>query len=194
LDFATGLYYYGYRYYDPKTGRWPSRDPIEEEGGLNLYGFVENTPINRLDILGLGEWEYGGSGDKYRSDPYGHNKTPDGRPIDPHVDRVDKNGNKERYNPDGSGKDGARKIPKKDAAAFGRALSRLNRLLNRLGALTLLVPDELITPYDPHQGKCPHGTETDPDSSGNCPEGYSEQPRFDLKCPKKCQCDDAPMA
>ena len=40
LDFETGLYYYGYRYYDPLTGRWPSRDPIEEEGGVNLYGFV----------------------------------------------------------------------------------------------------------------------------------------------------------
>jgi integrase/recombinase XerD len=28
--------YYGYRYFDPVTGRWPSRDPIEEEGGVNL--------------------------------------------------------------------------------------------------------------------------------------------------------------
>src|SRR5690606_11439989 len=33
-------YYYGFRYYDPETGRWPNRDPIEEEGGYNLYGFV----------------------------------------------------------------------------------------------------------------------------------------------------------
>jgi RHS repeat-associated protein len=45
--------YYGYRYYDPKTGRWPSRDPIEEEGGINLYGFVGNDGVNKLDILGL---------------------------------------------------------------------------------------------------------------------------------------------
>lgn len=51
-DAETGLYYYGYRYYDPVTGRWPSRDPIEEEGGLNLYGFVENNPTSRLDVLG----------------------------------------------------------------------------------------------------------------------------------------------
>jgi len=29
---ASGLYYYGYRYYDPVIGRWPSRDPIEEKG------------------------------------------------------------------------------------------------------------------------------------------------------------------
>ena len=45
--------YYGYRYYDPKTGRWPSRDPIGEEGGVNLYGFVGNNGVYRLDILGL---------------------------------------------------------------------------------------------------------------------------------------------
>ncbi len=52
-DFETGLFYYGYRYYDPLTGRWPSRDPIEENGGINLYGFVENRPINLFDKLGL---------------------------------------------------------------------------------------------------------------------------------------------
>ena len=40
-------------YYDPTTGRWPSRDPIEEEGGLNLYGFVANDPVGLIDYLGL---------------------------------------------------------------------------------------------------------------------------------------------
>ncbi|MBK1830821.1 RHS repeat-associated core domain-containing protein [Verrucomicrobiaceae bacterium R5-34] len=54
-DAETGLYYYGYRYYDPVTGRWPSRDPIEERGGVNLYGFVENNGITRVDVLGLVE-------------------------------------------------------------------------------------------------------------------------------------------
>ena len=44
--------YYGYRYYDPVTGRWPSRDPIEEEGGINLYGFAWNAPTFAIDILG----------------------------------------------------------------------------------------------------------------------------------------------
>jgi len=47
------LYYYGYRYYDPATGRWPSRDPIEERGGVNLYGFVGNEGVNWVDYLGL---------------------------------------------------------------------------------------------------------------------------------------------
>jgi RHS repeat-associated protein len=52
-DFETGLNYYGYRYYGPQLGRWPSRDPIEEGGGLNLYGFVGNNGLNRIDLLGL---------------------------------------------------------------------------------------------------------------------------------------------
>jgi RHS repeat-associated protein len=53
LDLATGLYYYGYRWYDPVIGRWPSRDPIEEMGGINLYGFVGNDGVNYIDINGL---------------------------------------------------------------------------------------------------------------------------------------------
>lgn len=48
-----GLHYYAYRYYDPETGRWPSRDPIKERGGINLYGFANNDGINRGDGLGL---------------------------------------------------------------------------------------------------------------------------------------------
>lgn len=32
---------------------WPSRDPIEEQGGLNLYGFVGNDGVNRYDLLGM---------------------------------------------------------------------------------------------------------------------------------------------
>jgi RHS repeat-associated protein len=47
------MYYYGYRYYDPNTGRWPSRDPIAEEGGINLYGFVGNDGVNWVDLLGM---------------------------------------------------------------------------------------------------------------------------------------------
>ncbi len=38
FDAETNLYYYGYRYYSPELGRWISRDPIEEDGGFNLYG------------------------------------------------------------------------------------------------------------------------------------------------------------
>jgi uncharacterized protein RhaS with RHS repeats len=42
-------------FYDPAQGCWLSRDPINEEGGLNLYVFVENDGINKLDLLGLAQ-------------------------------------------------------------------------------------------------------------------------------------------
>jgi len=51
-DNETGLVYYGYRFYNAELGRWINRDPIGEEGGLNLYGFVGNRTINRVDYLG----------------------------------------------------------------------------------------------------------------------------------------------
>ncbi len=38
--------------YDPTVGRFISRDPIEEDGGVNLYGFVGNSPIDKIDVLG----------------------------------------------------------------------------------------------------------------------------------------------
>ncbi len=44
--------YYGYRHTDPKTGRWLNRDPIGERGAVNLYGFVGNDGILRIDLLG----------------------------------------------------------------------------------------------------------------------------------------------
>jgi RHS repeat-associated protein len=53
VDDETGLLYYGYRYYSPSTGRWLSRDPIEEQGGLNLYGMIGNDALNYYDLLGL---------------------------------------------------------------------------------------------------------------------------------------------
>ena len=51
-DDETGFYYYGYRYYFPEWGRWLNRDPIEEEGGMNLYGFCGNDGVNSVDYLG----------------------------------------------------------------------------------------------------------------------------------------------
>jgi RHS repeat-associated protein len=51
-DSETGLAYYGKRYYSPSLGRFINRDPAEEAGGLNLYGFCGNNAINRFDVLG----------------------------------------------------------------------------------------------------------------------------------------------
>ena len=47
------LHISGLRYYTPELGRWVSRDPISEKGGVNLYGFVRNSVISSYDKLGL---------------------------------------------------------------------------------------------------------------------------------------------
>ncbi|UCD36021.1 MAG: hypothetical protein JSU90_04090 [Nitrospiraceae bacterium] len=52
-DEETGLSYYGFRFYNPSIGRWMSRDPLGEAGGLNLYGFVGNNAVNVIDPWGL---------------------------------------------------------------------------------------------------------------------------------------------
>jgi RHS repeat-associated protein len=53
LDGETGAAYYGYRYFDPTSGRWLSRDPVSEAGGSILYGIVGNHPISKWDYMGL---------------------------------------------------------------------------------------------------------------------------------------------
>ena len=50
---ATGLYYYGHRYYQSWAGRWLSADPAGAVDGLNLYLMVRNNPITFKDALGL---------------------------------------------------------------------------------------------------------------------------------------------
>jgi RHS repeat-associated protein len=57
-DAGTGLNYYGYRYYNSLMARWLSRDPLEERGGVNLYGFVGNNPNKWVDYLGLRECDF----------------------------------------------------------------------------------------------------------------------------------------
>ena len=51
-DDELGLVYYNYRHLNPADGRWINRDPIAEQGGWNLYGFIDNRVINCIDILG----------------------------------------------------------------------------------------------------------------------------------------------
>ena len=52
-DSELDLVYYNYRHYSPSLGRFLSRDPIEEQGGLNLYAFGKNKPISFGDRKGL---------------------------------------------------------------------------------------------------------------------------------------------
>jgi hypothetical protein len=85
-EIASGVHYYGYRYYSPELGRWLNRDPIVEEGfiriesiefdkekesilrhsginnidGLNIYLFANNGGVVLVDVLGLYSWKTGG--------------------------------------------------------------------------------------------------------------------------------------
>ncbi|MBI4830174.1 MAG: RHS repeat-associated core domain-containing protein [Candidatus Lindowbacteria bacterium] len=49
----SGLYYYRARFYDPRIGRFITPDPIGQIGGVNLYAYVGNNPVNYVDPLGL---------------------------------------------------------------------------------------------------------------------------------------------
>ncbi len=53
LDTETGLYYYGYRFYSSSLGRWLTRDPVGEMGGLNQYESFYNNPIDNIDYIGF---------------------------------------------------------------------------------------------------------------------------------------------
>jgi RHS repeat-associated protein len=57
-DDETGFLYYGYRYYNPSTGRWLSRDPVGEVGGFHLYSTCVNDIVDFFDPLGL--WDLKG--------------------------------------------------------------------------------------------------------------------------------------
>lgn len=76
--------YYGFRYYMPEQGRWASRDPIEERGGANLYGFVGNNGIGVVDVLGL-------LGSKIPIGPENHYKEMEARKRNPYWDFLDDN-------------------------------------------------------------------------------------------------------
>ena len=51
-DREIGLVGYQYRFLRPSLGRWLNRDPIEEDGGENLYGFCRNNPVLNVDRTG----------------------------------------------------------------------------------------------------------------------------------------------
>jgi RHS repeat-associated protein len=52
-DAETELYYFGYRYYNPASVKWITRDPLGEEGGFNLTAAFGGDPVNRIDPKGL---------------------------------------------------------------------------------------------------------------------------------------------
>jgi len=94
-----------------------SRDPIEEEGGLNLYAYVGNNAINAIDSLGLVD-------DKFVPDVSKHGG--------PHADWYRNGKNMGRYRPDGSG------IPFKGKCPPKVPKSLLPNLLKALEKLNLI--------------------------------------------------------
>ncbi len=90
-DAESGLHYNWHRYYDPKTGRYVTGDPIGLEGGeFNLYVYVQNNPIKKIDPKGLkgcGPGKEWGWGDLIIPDyPFGHSFKPC---CDEHVEHDD---------------------------------------------------------------------------------------------------------
>jgi RHS repeat-associated protein len=79
IDVETELIYYGHRYYNSQTGRWVSKDPIGEAGGINLYGFVGNNSVSIVDRNGLDWWYNAKEAERtgkfkpvfYKKDPHG---------------------------------------------------------------------------------------------------------------------------
>lgn len=55
-DVGSQMYYNWNRYYDLRSGRYVTSDPIELDGGLNTFGYVGGNPINKIDPRGLVEW------------------------------------------------------------------------------------------------------------------------------------------
>ncbi len=68
-DPETGDIYFGHRCYDPNLGRFLSRDPLQEEGGANLFQFAANAPTVWTDPLGLALYAFDGTNnDRIRDD------------------------------------------------------------------------------------------------------------------------------
>jgi RHS repeat-associated protein len=90
FDHENGFYHYHFRKYDPVTGNWLTPDPIGIMGGINLYRFVQNNPVNYRDWLGLaieagtglsdGSNDHDGDGisNENDSNPYSYDPPSDG--------------------------------------------------------------------------------------------------------------------
>ncbi len=55
---GTGLYAYGFRYYDPLTARFTGVDPISDQFAfVSVYNYAENSPVRNIDLHGLQKWD-----------------------------------------------------------------------------------------------------------------------------------------
>ncbi|MCX7001700.1 MAG: RHS repeat-associated core domain-containing protein, partial [bacterium] len=64
------LYYFGFRWYDPDTGTWTTKDPLKFRGGdINIYRFASNDPLNHHDSYGLWTTANMTDGSQFNNDP-----------------------------------------------------------------------------------------------------------------------------
>ena len=68
----TATVYYNYRHYEPNRGRWMQRDPVGEDKGVNIFGFIRNNGILGVDVRGLFLWFLGSN---FRECPKGQTWT-----------------------------------------------------------------------------------------------------------------------
>jgi RHS repeat-associated protein len=68
----TATVYYNYRHYEPNRGRWMQRDPVGEDKGVNIFGFIRNNGILGVDVRGLFLWFWGSN---FRKCPKGQTWT-----------------------------------------------------------------------------------------------------------------------
>ena len=155
-----GLINFRDRWYDAMTGRWLSKDPIGLSGGLNLYAFCGNDPVNKIDSLGLfsdgnkrpaaiavlGHPHLGPSGNTYRADPLGHGANPvTGEPYDPLIHQINRRGNTTTFNLDGTPR-GSGNIPKRDAAAFGKVVMDAAKYMLKVPMIIVMPPGFFLPP------------------------------------------------
>lgn len=93
-DRETGLLLLTNRYYDPLSGRFLTRDPISYNGGINIYGYVNNNPVQWIDPSGL-----------QGNIPDPNNPPSDWNPLGPNTWR-DPNGDTWHWHPDPTGAHG----------------------------------------------------------------------------------------
>ncbi|MBS1969335.1 MAG: hypothetical protein JSU04_03470 [Bdellovibrionales bacterium] len=96
-DQTSKLVRFGFRDYDPDSGRWTSKDPILFGGGqANLYGYVANDPINGLDPSGLSDINLFPPAERIHSSDFNITPTPYGFSVGGHGNQAS------MYGPNGS--------------------------------------------------------------------------------------------
>lgn len=79
FDQETGLHYNYHRYYDPATGRYLTPDPIGLAGGVNLFAYSYNNPLNLIDPWGLYPGQMPPSPPGYNPDTWATKANPNGK-------------------------------------------------------------------------------------------------------------------